>query len=214
MPVTILLAATIALTLQLPSSGVLAHRNATGIVKQRMDAMESMGGAMKALRAMLRGKQTYDAERVKAHARIIAGHGDDKLTTLFPKGSLDFPTRAIPAIWVDWDRFSAMARQLTDYAGALAASASNERGAGGAAPAATGEPTPEELAAMPPDAVFARLQENCSGCHRLFRKRKSDSGQRFHRWAGRRNVRSRAADRGSPGRPLAAVTRASSAAAR
>ncbi len=210
----VLLAATVALTLPLASSGVLAHRGATGIVKQRMDAMEDMGRAMKALGAMMRGRQPYDAGRVKTYAGIIARHGDEKLTALFPEGSLQHPTRAKAEIWVDWERFSAMARQLTDYAGALAAAASNERGAGRAAPAATGEPTPRELAAMPPDAVFARLQENCSGCHRMFRKRRSDSSPRFHQRADSRGIRRPTFARMRPGRPLPPVTRASSAATR
>ena len=64
-----------ALVLVLASGTVYAHRGATGIVKKRMDAMVSLGSAMKALTAMMRGKQAYDAERVKAHAGTIAGHG-------------------------------------------------------------------------------------------------------------------------------------------
>lgn len=169
-----------ALVLVLYAAGVLAHRDATGIVKQRMDAMESMASAMKELRAMIRGRRPYDVQRVKAHAKIIATHGDEKLTALFPEGSLDSPTRATSAIWVDWERFSAMARELRVYAGALAAAASNERGAG--AVVATGEPTPEELPAMAPDDVFVRLQRNCSDCHRMFRKRKSASIPHSHQW--------------------------------
>lgn len=170
MPVTRLLAVAVVLTL-LPSSGVLAHRNATGIVKQRMDAMESMGGAMKTLRAMMRGKQRYDVERVKASAKVIAAHGGEKLTALFPEGSLDSPTRAAPAIWADWARFSDMARQLAVYAGALAAAASNPRSADPGATEA-GAPTADDLAGMAPDAVFKHLQQNCSDCHRAFRKKK------------------------------------------
>ncbi len=160
----------VALILALSSAGVFAHRDATGIVKRRMDAMESMGSAMKGLRAMMRGRQPYDVERVKAYAETIAGHAGEQMTVLFPEGSLDHPTRANPAIWVDWGRFSTMARQLTVYAEALAASASNERGAGDTA--TTGQPTPQELAVMAPDAVFMRLQKNCSSCHRMFRKPK------------------------------------------
>lgn len=177
-----LLVVVMALVLVLSATGVFAHRDATGIVKRRMDAMESMGSAMKGLKAMMRGRQPYDVERVRAYARTIAGHAGEQLTVLFPEGSLDHPTRANTAIWVEWDRFSTMARELTVYAEALAASASNERGAGDAA--TTGEPTPRELAAMAPDAVFARLQKNCSSCHRMFRNRRSDSGPHVDQWAG------------------------------
>lgn len=171
----------VALAFVLTSAGASAHSGATGIVKQRMDAMTSIGGAMKALRAMMRGKQTYDADRVKAYARTIAGHGAGNLTALFPEGSAKHPSRANPAIWADWDRFSALAQQLAVYAGALASAASNQRpsarggtagggkGAGGMMPQA---PTPEALAAMAPDAVFMLLAQNCSACHRAFRKKK------------------------------------------
>ena len=183
----------VALILVLSSAGVFAHRDATGIVKRRMDAMESMGSAMKGLRAMMRGSQPYDVERVKAYAGTVAGHAGGKLTVLFPEGSLDHPTRANPAIWLDWDRFSYMARRLTVYAEALAAAASNERGAGDAA--TTGEPTPQELAVMAPDAVFMRLQKNCSGCHRTFRNRRSDSSPHVDQWADSRENQSLGAAR-------------------
>ena len=48
-----------ALVLVLASGTVYAHRGATGIVKKRMDVMVSLGSAMKALTAMMRGKQAY-----------------------------------------------------------------------------------------------------------------------------------------------------------
>lgn len=105
---------------------------------------------MKALRAMMRGAQRYDAERVRAHAATIAGHAGEEMTALFPEGSLEHPTRAKPAIWADWKRFAESARQLAMHADALAA-VSNERA---------------------PDAVFKRLQQTCSDCHRAFRTKK------------------------------------------
>ena len=80
-----------ALVLVLASGTVYAHRGATGIVKKRMDAMVSLGSAMKALTAMMRGKQAYDAERVKAYAGTIAGHGGEKLTSAFPGGKPESP---------------------------------------------------------------------------------------------------------------------------
>ena len=106
-----------ALVLVLASGTVYAHRGATGIVKKRMDAITALGSAMKALTAMMRGKHAYNAERVKASAKTIAGHGGESLTSLFPEGSLKPPSRANPAIWADWDGFSALATQLAVYAG-------------------------------------------------------------------------------------------------
>ena len=170
-----------ALVLVLASGTVYAHRGATGIVKKRMDVMVSLGGAMKAFTAMMRGKQAYDAERVKVHAGTIAGHGGEKLTALFPEGSLNHPTRANPAIWADWARFAESARQLPIYAEALAAAASNERspargrresGRAGAGVATNPGSGPQDLTGMAPDAVFKRLQQTCSDCHRTFRTKK------------------------------------------
>ena len=120
---------------------------------------------------MMRGKQAYDAERVKASAGTIAGHGtSEKLTALFPKGSLNHPTRANPAIWADWDRFSALARELAVYAGALASAAANQRLSGRVGTAGGGtdvgkmprDPTPAQLATMAPELVFERLRRTCS----------------------------------------------------
>ena len=174
------------LVLVLACATANAHRNATGIVKQRMDAMTSIAGAMKALRAMMRGKQPYDIERVRLHSRTIAAHGGERMTVLFPEGSMQHPTRVKPSIWRDWDRFSAMAGELARYADALAAAASNERlpGGGGGGTGAGLTPLPigsEDLAAAAPDAVFERLQRTCSDCHRAFRKK----GQMpvLQRWA-------------------------------
>lgn len=171
------------LVLVLAAGSVYAHRGATGIVKERMDAMMSLGDAMKALTAMMRGKQPYDVERVRTYARTAARHGGEELTRLFPEGSLQHPTRANPAIWADWERFSALAMELTVYAGALASAAANQRssGRGGALPV---DPTPEQLATMAPDLVFERLRRTCSDCHRPFRL-KSESPPRPAEWFGR-----------------------------
>ena len=135
---------------------------------------------MKTLRAMMRGSQAYDAERVRAHAGAIARHAGEKLTALFPEGSLDHPTRAKSAIWADWDRFAESARQLAMYADALAATASNERApvrrgrssGGDAAVETRPDSAPRDFTAMAPDALFERLQQTCSSCHRAFRTKK------------------------------------------
>ena len=120
--------------LALASAVALAHSGATGVVKQRMDLMGTIGDAMKSLTDMMRGKTRYDAGRVRALARTIGDHGGDRMTGLFPKDSLQHPTEALPSIWTDWNRFSALAGELSRYAKALETSAGNGRpgpGAGG-----------------------------------------------------------------------------------
>ncbi|WPZ37171.1 cytochrome c (plasmid) [Thalassobaculum sp. OXR-137] len=175
----------------------IAHGGASGVVKERMDSMEALGDAMKELTAMMRGQQDYGAERVRSLAATIESHGGEALTRLFPKDSLDHPSEALPAIWSDWDRFSALSDQLSTYAQALAAAADNQRPAGGAQGGMMGQgmmhgqgmsgggmmgggmmgggqgPTAEMLAQMPPDGVFFHLADTCSACHQSFRKKQN-----------------------------------------
>lgn len=182
--------------------GAQAHGGATGVVKQRMELMDSIGKAMKGLSAMMRGKESYAVDRVRTLALQIGTHGGENLTRFFPADSLMGPTEALPEIWQDWDRFSALAEQVSDYANALAAAADNER-TGSAGMGMTGRgmtpdgqgtmprrpsmmqprggmgmgeamraPSAERLAEMPPDAAFMHLTQTCTACHQTFRKEK------------------------------------------
>ena len=182
----LLIAAAMAAAIPLGGLAAFAHEGATGVVKERMVLMESIGETMKSLTAMMRGKQSYDAERVRAAASKIADHGGEALTRLFPENSLAPPTKAMPAIWNDWERFTALSNRLAEYGKALKAAAGNTRlGEGGMTTGdgatmigtgmmmgGNGTMSPEELAAMPPDAAFAHLANTCSDCHRYFRKEK------------------------------------------
>lgn len=178
--------------------GAKAHGGATGVVKERMMMMESLGKSLKELKDMMRGKTTYEPERVREIARKMSDHGGDTMTKLFPKDSLDKPSEALPSIWKQWDKFKASANQLTAYANALEKSAENERGgavSGGMASAQgmmsantmmgqgmmgkggmmtnmPGRPDPEQLASMPPDAAFMQITQTCGSCHEGFRKPK------------------------------------------
>lgn len=159
-----------------------AHQGATGIVKQRMEAMKAVGKAMKTVDQMVRGKIKYDAEAVKAQARVIKGHAGEALTKLFPKGSLDHPTEATAKIWDEWEGFKALADRLAAYAGALEAAADNPRqhmmgregGATGPGPHmnADGWPDADHLARMPPHAVVKHMVDVCRACHDAYRKKK------------------------------------------
>ncbi len=107
--------------------GAYAHGGATGIVKERMEHMKTMGQSMKELTAMMRGKSEYDAMKVRELATTIAEHGGKKMLEKFPKGSNPPPSEALPSIWSDWDRFAMLSEKVTTYANALAAAAENER---------------------------------------------------------------------------------------
>ncbi|XWN33057.1 MAG: cytochrome c [Devosia sp.] len=187
-----------ALSLSL-SAVAVAHTGATGVVKERMDQMMAIGDANKALRAMFSGETPYDAVVVAQSAQTIRGHAGEALISLFPEGSLDGPTEAKPEIWENWDEFVTLANRLEHVAEGLARAADNGPGADEAMPSmgammggrdapdmnammggqmmsgmmGTGSPemamSPDMMAEMPADRVFAMLGDTCSACHTKFR---------------------------------------------
>ncbi len=113
------------------STGVaLAHGGATGIVKERMDLMASVGKSMKTITEMFQGEKPYDPAIIRKAASSIGSHGGEQMTKLFPEGSIQGPSESLPAIWQEWERFSELSVDLTKYANALAAAADNPRGGG------------------------------------------------------------------------------------
>ncbi len=109
----------------LASAAAYAHSGATGIVKQRMDAMGKLGDVTKSLTEMMRGDITYDAELVRQNATQIRQHAGQSMTKLFPKGSLMKPSEARAVIWSDWEEFEILAMRLETLAIGLEASAEN-----------------------------------------------------------------------------------------
>jgi len=102
-----------------------AHGGATGIVKERMDAMDAMGKVMKLLSAMMRGETGYDAAAVREGAIILQSHSGDALTKLFPEGSDHDPSEAEPEIWSNWPEFVQYSDKLNLFAVALSEAAGN-----------------------------------------------------------------------------------------
>lgn len=188
-----------AMAASLAAAAAFAHGGATGVVKQRMDAMVMIRDAMKVLTPMMQGKTPYDAAVVKEQARVIGAHGGDALTDLFPEGSLDKPSEARPEIWENWSDFQDLATQLSVYSEGLELAAENGLMMAGESQGdsmmqggmmgnqsgmmgsqggmmmqggMSGTPDPEMLAAMPADGVFLRLSQSCSACHTLYRVEK------------------------------------------
>jgi len=101
------------------SAFAMAHDGATGMVMQRMEAMKEIGQNMKSIAAMVKGDTRFDGAAVQASATVIAGHAKH-MPHMFPEGSLDKPTEALPVIWVQWARFTEIAGKLNADALALA----------------------------------------------------------------------------------------------
>jgi len=130
-----------------------AHGGATGIVKERMDAMSGIGDNMKSVGGMLKSG-SYDANVAIDAGDAIAGHAGEALTKLFPEGSLEAPSEASPAIWTDWPKFQAYADDLQAAALALKTLAAD-----GADPKAVA-------------GAFGELAATCKACHEAFRIKK------------------------------------------
>lgn len=159
-----------------------AHGGATGIVKERMDGMATMGGAVKTISRMFRSGN-YDAELVKTGADAILKHSGEQLLSLFPKGSDGGSSEAKPEIWTDWDGFESLAEQLNVYATAFKANAdtppaekgisSSMMGTSGMGASTMGAdkmmPTAEMLAEMPADKLFDMIVQTCASCHTKYR---------------------------------------------
>ena len=125
---------------------VTAHEGATGVVKERMDAMDSMAKAMKAITQ--RVKANRDLGSIKRDAQAIhelAG----KMTSLFPPGSNQHPSGAKPAIWQKWPDFEAKARALAAESEKLARTDADD-----------GKSIAGQVRAV---------SRACSGCHEIYR---------------------------------------------
>lgn len=120
-------AAVLAAGLALPITAAYAHGGATGIIKERMDAMVAMADVVKALSAMMRGETDYDADTVRQGAGVIRSHAGETMTKLFPEGSGGMPSEAREEVWSDWETFAALAARLERFAAGLEQAAENER---------------------------------------------------------------------------------------
>jgi cytochrome c556 len=139
MVLTALVAASV--PLQLP-----AHEGAQGVVKERMDAMESMAKAMKAIAQTIKSKR--DLELIKQEARSIQD-GAAKMPSLFPSGTGGHPSAAKPTIWSKWTDFEAKAQALATESAKLADDDTRD------AKALTRQ--------------MARVSQTCSSCHDSYR---------------------------------------------
>ncbi|PCI05080.1 MAG: cytochrome C [Hyphomicrobiales bacterium] len=170
----------------------LAHGGATGIVKERMDAMSVMGKTVKTLSSMMRGEIPFNETAVIEGALAIKAHAGEKLTGLFPKDNHNTGSEARDEIWSNWDEFKAISNQLSVMADGLEAAADNGlmhstksksstmMGTGasmmtkgdGMMGNASSMPDLALLATMPTDGVFNMLTKTCSSCHTKFRLEK------------------------------------------
>jgi cytochrome c556 len=123
-----------------------AHEGAQGVVKERMDAMEAMAKAAKAIGQRLKSKR--DLELIKREAASIQ-EAAAKIPSLFPPGTDGHPSSAKSTIWSKWTDFEAKAQELATESGKLAGADMRD------AKALTKQ--------------MARVSQTCSSCHDAYR---------------------------------------------
>lgn len=96
----------------------LAHEGATGVVKERMDLMDSQKEAMKVLGAMAKGKVPFDAAKASEAAGEIE-KTSKQIPELFPEGTGGHPSEAKPEVWTKWEEFTGDAEGLQTAANDL-----------------------------------------------------------------------------------------------
>ncbi len=127
-----------------------SHSGASGVVKERMDAMSAIAKSMKAVGAVMKGEAAFDAGSVESAAREIAKHAK-KVPHLFPEGTNKKPSEALPAIWTDWEKFTKIAASMETSAQDLAQAAGEASDIGGIR------------------TQFGALAKTCKACHSDFR---------------------------------------------
>jgi cytochrome c556 len=135
------------------TAAIAADKDAKGVVAVRQNAMDANGAHVVAIKAILT-EYPQAINLVVPQAEAIAAVA---LTVpdMFPKGSDQPPTNALPAVWEKPDEFKAAAQKVHDLAQKLADTAK------GGDPKAT-------------LAAFGALgKEGCGGCHENFKKRTS-----------------------------------------
>jgi cytochrome c556 len=132
-------------------AALLAQEEATGVVKERMDLMETQKDAMKVLGAMAKGQVPFDAAKATAAAKEIESTSANILQ-LFPEGSGGEPSEAKPEIWTQWEKFTTDTERLATAAAALEEAVSSE--------------SPEWK------AKFKDVIDACKTCHKTFRAEK------------------------------------------
>ena len=132
-------------------SGIaIAHDGATGMVMQRMEAMKEISASMKLIGAMVKGESAFDVAKVEEAANVVAGHGKH-IGHMFPEGSLDKPTEALPVIWTRWDDFIRIGKEMETSALALAEAAKTASSAKDILP------------------QLGEVGKTCKSCHQDFR---------------------------------------------
>jgi cytochrome c556 len=130
---------------------IAAHEGATGIIKQRMDAMEQLAQMIKSIEERAgRGGEFATIANDAASLKLLTA----KMPEMFPPGSDQHPSDVNKAVWTRRAEFDAINRKLEQALGQMAVAA--ERG-------------DRTLLA----AELRQAKQTCLDCHAVFRTKRS-----------------------------------------
>lgn len=137
------------------SAQLSAHSGATGVVKERMDRMQTMKQSMKAMGDMVKGKSPLLAEEMEKQSRLILT-ASEGIPHTFPQGSTESPSEALPTIWQNWDRFVSLSSSLDDQTTKLLSVAAG---------------TDQRAIKV----QYVKVAKACRACHADYRKKKEQA---------------------------------------
>jgi cytochrome c556 len=132
----------------LTAGGITAWA-ADDVIKTRQADMKEMGKSLKAIKGIIDADGNA-ADVVAPANKIVEVAG--LIPSLFPKGSDQGKTGALPAIWEKWDAFAKHADDLKNEATMLASAGQSG-----------------DLATV--RAQFDKTAKMCGACHKEFRKK-------------------------------------------
>jgi cytochrome c556 len=137
------------------SGSVFAHQGATGVVKERIQAMKSTKDSMAVIGTMIKGEREFDPGEAKGAADTIRVHAE-AMPELFPdtEESRQEVSEAKPAVWQEKDRFDSLAQELEEQAITLASAIDSGN-----------QDTVRQ--------AFLATGKSCSSCHEDFRQKKN-----------------------------------------
>ena len=133
-----------------------SHGDATGIVKERMDAMSNMADATKLVADMYKGKVEFNNEAIAAAIQTYLQHGDE-MHTLFPDtkhSRTGSSTEALPKIWAAPEEFADQIDAFVDATHSLEIAFN------------------DGVSDKQLKKQFFLTTKTCSNCHKQFRKPK------------------------------------------
>ena len=126
---------------------------AQDVYKNREALMKGFGNRMNVVKGVVAENKGTLPDAATAAQEIAAEA--DKIPSMFPQGTNEGDSEALPVIWEKWSDFEAKAQNMQELAAKLAAAAG----------------TGDQTATL---AAFGTLgQEGCGGCHEVFRQKKS-----------------------------------------